>query len=113
MDNLLDFPKFANHTSNMPKSTETPRDLRKKLTRSTASRDSQKEKLRIAQYEIKKIKNCLSAMTISRDKWRLESKADKIRIKNLENELSDTVQNRDELLAKLEYNSLTLKKKSN
>jgi hypothetical protein len=97
----------------MTKSTETPRDLRKKLSRSTASRDSQKEKLRIAQYEIKKIKNCLSAMTISRDKWRLECKEDKILINNLEKELSGTVQNRNELLAKLEYNSLALKKKAN
>ncbi len=98
----------------MPKATETPRDLRKKLARSTASRDSQKEKLRIAQYEIKKFKNCLSAMTISRDKWRGECNEDKILIKNLEKELSDTVQNRDELLAKLEYaNSLALKKKPN
>jgi hypothetical protein len=97
----------------MPKSTETPRDLRKKLARSTASRDSQKEKLRIAQYEIKKNKNCLSAMTISRDKWRLECKEDKILIKNLEKELSDTVQNRNELLAKLECNSLALKKRPN
>jgi hypothetical protein len=96
----------------MPKNYETPRDLRKKLTRSINSRDFQKEKQRDSQYEIKKLKNRLSAMTTSRDKWRLQSKENKILIKNLQQEFSNVAQCRDELIAKPETtDSLNLKKK--
>jgi chromosome segregation ATPase len=95
----------------MPKS-ETPRDLRKKLSRSTASHNSIKSKLREAQYEVKKLKSCLSAMTVSRDKWRFEGKENKILVKNLKQDLSNVTQDRDNLIAKLENaESLVPKKK--
>jgi lipid II:glycine glycyltransferase (peptidoglycan interpeptide bridge formation enzyme) len=81
---------------------ETPRDLRKKLSRSTQSRNALKNKHRQTQYEIKKLNNCLSAMTASRNKWRLECKENKTLIKKLEKELSEVSQNRDELIAKVE-----------
>ncbi len=98
----------------MPKSSETPRDLRKKLKRSTDSRNSIKDKQRETQYEVKILNNCLSAMTQSRDKWRLECKEDKVLIKKLEQKLSDITENHNELIAKLEStDSLILKKKRN
>jgi chromosome segregation ATPase len=98
----------------MLKTSETPRDLRKKLTRSTVSRDLLQEKLRDAKYKIKKLKNCLSAMTDSREKWHFKYKENKLLTKNLENELSNVTQNRDELITKLENtNPLVLKKNTN
>lgn len=98
----------------MPKSSETPRDLRKKLKRSTDSRDTLKDKQRETQYEVKKLKSCLSAITVSRDKWRLECKESKILVKNLKQELSNITDNHIELIAKIENNdSSILKKKRN
>jgi chromosome segregation ATPase len=95
----------------MPKSSETPRDLRKKLSRSTDSRNSLKDKHRESQYEVKNLKSCLAAMTTSRDKWRLECKENKVHVKDLEQELSSITQNRDDLIAKLNDQSLVPKKK--
>jgi len=77
--------------------SETPRDLRKKLSRSNASLNSVKDKYREKQYEQKKLNNCLSAMRANRDKWRLHSKENEILIKNLRQELHTTTQELDAL----------------
>ncbi len=71
----------------MLKTSETPRDLIKKLKRSTTSRNLIKDKQRETQYEVKKLKNCLSAMITSRDKWRLECKKNKAYTKCLHDEV--------------------------
>ena len=52
---------------NMSTAPETPRDLRKKLSRATSSNKSLKDKHRETQYDVKKLKNCLSVMRSSRD----------------------------------------------
>jgi septal ring factor EnvC (AmiA/AmiB activator) len=104
---------FTNSTMNMPKSSETPRDLRKKLSRSTTSRNILKKKRRETKYEIKKLKNCLSAMTASRDRWRSECKENKVLTIDLKRELSNVTQQCDELISKLKENdSLVSKKKT-
>lgn len=91
--------------------TETPRDLRKKLSRVTSSHKSLKDKLREKQYELKKLKNCLSAMQASRDKWRLECKESELLTNNLRQELSNVTQDRDKIIAEIENNkSMVLKK---
>jgi predicted RNase H-like nuclease (RuvC/YqgF family) len=80
----------------MPTAHETPRDLRKKLSRATASHKSLKDKYRQKQYELKKLNNCLSAMQTSRDKWRLHSKENKISVDKLKQELCNMTKERDE-----------------
>jgi hypothetical protein len=85
----------------MPKAHETSRDLRKKISRATASHKSVKDKYREKQYELKKLKNCLSVMRTSRDNWRIECKKKEICAKNLAQELSNVSQERDRLIAKL------------
>jgi chromosome segregation ATPase len=96
----------------MTKSPETPRDLRKKLKRSTDSCNSIKDKQRETQYTVKILKNCLSAMTTSREKWRLKCEEDKVLIKKLEQKLSDITENHNELITKLEcIDSSIIKKK--
>lgn len=77
--------------------SETPRDLRKKLSRSNTSLNAVKDKYREKQYEQKKLNNCLSAMRTNRDKWRLRSKENEILIKNLRQELHTTTQELDAL----------------
>jgi hypothetical protein len=81
----------------MPKSDETPRDLRKKLTRATSSHKALKDKLREKQYELKKLKNSLSAMQVSRDNWRLHSKENEVCIVNLKQEICNITKERDDL----------------
>lgn len=81
----------------MPAENETPRDLRKKLARATASHKALKNKLREKQYELKKLKNSLSAMQVSRDNWRLHSKENEISINNLKQEICNITKERDNL----------------
>ncbi len=85
----------------MPTTHETPRDLRKKLGRATASHKTLKNKYREKQYELKKLNNCLSAMQKSRDKWRLHSKDREAFINNLEKKLCDISKERDNLITQL------------
>lgn len=95
----------------MSKAPETLRDLRKKLSRAATSHKSLKDKYREKQYELKKLKNCLSVMRTSRDNWRLHCNENEIRAKNLAQELSNLSQARDKLIAKLE-NAESLGKKN-
>lgn len=95
----------------MTKSSETPRDLRKKLKRSTDSRNALKDKQRETQYEVKKLKNCLNAMTTSRDKWRLQCKESNLLVKDLKEELFKVNENLRELASVTEEVDLIPKKK--
>lgn len=81
----------------MPTTHETPRDLRKKLSRANTSHKSLKDKYREKQYELKKLNNCLSAMQMSRDKWRLHSKENKTVVNNLKKKLCDITKKYDTL----------------
>jgi SMC interacting uncharacterized protein involved in chromosome segregation len=76
---------------------ETPRDLRKKLSRAAASHKALKNKYREKQYDLKKLNNCLSAMQNSRDKWRLHAKEQEIFTNNLKRELCSISKERDDL----------------
>jgi len=96
----------------MPTTNETPRDLRKKLSRATASHKALKNKYREKQYELKKLNNCLSAMQKSRDKWRLHSKEHEIFINNLKQELCNTSKERDNLRIQITTRDLLDKKKT-
>lgn len=95
----------------MPNAHETPRDLRKKLARATASHKSLKNKLREKQYELKKLKNSLSAMQVSRDKWRLHSKENEASIVNLKQEICNITKERDDLKTQISTIELLNKKK--
>jgi len=76
---------------------ETPRDLRKKLSRAAVSHKALKNKYREKQYDLKKLNNCLSAMQNSRDKWRLHAKEQVILTNNLKQELCSVCKERDDL----------------
>lgn len=76
---------------------ETPRDLRKKLSRAAVSHKSLKDKYREKQYELKKLKNNLSSVCVNRDKWRLLAKEADTLTKNLQLELNKISQERDSL----------------
>ena len=58
----------------MNDSSETPRDLRKKLKRAEDSRDRWKNKQADKQYEIKIIKSTLKSALDSRDNWKAASR---------------------------------------
>ena len=76
---------------------ETPRDLRKKISRAAASHKALKNKYREKQYDLKKLNNCLSAMQNSRDNWRRRAKEHEIFINNLKLELCCISKVRDDL----------------
>ena len=58
----------------MNNSSETPRDLRKKLKRAEDSRDGWKSKQADKQYELKVIKSTLKSALNSRDNWKAASR---------------------------------------
>ena len=91
---------------------ETPRDLRKKLSRAATSLKSVKNKYREKQYELKKLNNCLSAMEVSRDRWRLQSKENQASVVKLEQELYDIAKERDELKTQIATIELQDQKKT-
>jgi hypothetical protein len=91
---------------------ETPRDLRKKLGRATASHKSLKDKCREKQYELKKLNNCLSAMQKSRDKWRLVSKEKDAFINDLKKELSIISKECDDFRTQIATTKLLVQKKT-
>jgi len=95
----------------MSTTDETPRDLRKKLSRANASNKALKNKYREKQYELKKLNNCLSAMQKSRNNWRLHSKEHEIGIKNLKQELCGISKERDNLRSQIATIELLDKKK--
>lgn len=86
----------------MSKKSETPRDIRKKLVRANTSRTALKDKNRDKQYEIKKLKICLSSMEVSRDQWRNECKKNMILVENLSQELSEVTLSYKTIVAKSE-----------
>jgi predicted RNase H-like nuclease (RuvC/YqgF family) len=96
----------------MPVSHETPRDLRKKLTRATASHKALKNKLREKQYELKKLKSSLSAMEVSRDNWRLHSKENEVSINYLKQEICNITKERDDLKTQVSTIDFLEKKKT-
>lgn len=98
----------------MPTNHETPRDLRKKLSRAAVSHKALRDKYRATQYELKKYKVSLSAARTNRNKWRLLAKeADALAIR-LQIELNKISQERDSLATKIkEVDVLESKKKRN
>lgn len=78
---------------------ETPRDLRKKLSRAVVSHKALKDKQRENQYEHKILKNCLSSARANRDKWRLLYKESVMIVEKLQLELSTISQERDSLVS--------------
>lgn len=95
----------------MPTTPETRRDLRKKLVRATTSHKALKNKYSEKQYELKKLKNSLSAMEVSRDKWRLHSKENEATIINLKQEIYNITQEWDNLKTQISTIELLDKKK--
>lgn len=95
----------------MSTTPETPRDLRKKLSRAAVSHKSLKDKQREKQYDLKILKNKLSSVRANRDKWRLLCKDSETRAKKLELELNKTSQQRDNLLAKIQTADVSVSKK--
>jgi len=91
---------------------ETPRDLRKKLSRAAVSHKALKDKYRAKQYELKKYKFCLSVVRTNRDKWRLLAREADKRAMHLQIELNKISQERDSLATKIKVaDSLDSKKK--
>jgi hypothetical protein len=91
---------------------ETPRDLRKKLSRAVASHKALKNKYREKQYDLKKLNNCLSAMQNSRDKWRLNAKEQELFTNNLKQELCSISKERDDFRTQVATIELLNQKKT-
>jgi len=90
---------------------ETPRDLRKKLSRAAVSHKALKDKYRAKQYELKKYKFCLSVVRTNRDKWRLLAREADKRAMHLQIELNKISQERDNLATNIKAVDLDSKKK--